>query len=86
MAAPSTCTLPETTLPGIGDKITMLIGVGVLVGKKAKVGGNDMEVGGSWPLCVVGTKRAVTATVVGRPLIACPVPVEAGVFVGTSVS
>jgi hypothetical protein len=38
---------PATILPGIGDRITMLIGVGVLVGKKPNAGGNEIEVGGS---------------------------------------
>src|SRR5688572_21431460 len=86
MAAPNTCTFPETMFPGIGDKITILIGVGVLVGKKAKVGGNDIEVGGSCPLWVVGTTSAVTGKVVGSIPVGCPVPVPTGVLVGTSVN
>jgi hypothetical protein len=38
---------PATTFPGMGDKMTILIGVGVLVGKKPNTGGNEIEVGGS---------------------------------------
>ncbi|MBC6956843.1 MAG: hypothetical protein DWB44_11735 [Chloroflexi bacterium] len=72
-----------TTLPGIGDRSTMLIVDGVAVGiTEIAVGGMiAIEVGG--PTCV-STGSVVTLTDVGTLLVTCADRV--GVEVGTGVS
>jgi hypothetical protein len=78
---------PATTLPGTGDSITILIGVGVLVGKGIKVGGSDTDVAGSDNGLLVGGATCVIGNVVGKPLAdVMGVRVGAEVFVGISVS
>ena len=58
----------------------MLIGVGLLVGKAANVGGNEMDVGGSTSDWLVGGATCVMGNVVGNPL-----PDEINVRVGADV-
>jgi hypothetical protein len=65
----------------------MLIGVGVLVGKGAKVGGSEMDVAGSDRGLLVGGATCVIGNVVGKPLFEeISVRVGADVFVAIPVS
>lgn len=62
----------------------MLIGKGVLVGKPAKVGSTETEVGGNWNEELVAS--GVSGSVVGTPLVTIGVRVGGDVFVGAWVS
>jgi hypothetical protein len=71
----------------MGDKMTMLIGRGVLVGAEAThVGGKITVVGGICPGLAVGMTKRVSGRVVGTPPVGSSVRVACAVVVGADVN